>query len=99
MSDRLPPIPTPSAQVWRQLRLQYLPVVVFVAGLAAATLIWTRWVAPPTLIAEAEAIRTEVRAAAAGTLGGPAVELLQPVKAGQIVGHVAGSPKVLEASL
>jgi len=61
MSERLPPIPTPSSQLWRQLRLQYVPVVIFLAGVAAAVLLWTQWVAPPTLIGEAEAIRTPWR--------------------------------------
>lgn len=100
MSERLAPIPTPSTQVWRQLRLQYLPVVVFFGGIVAAFLLWTRWVAPPTLIGEAEAIRTELRAAQTGTLTELNVELLQAVKAGQPLGRVSVSdPRVLDASL
>ncbi len=100
MSERLPPIPTPPAQLWRQLRLQYLPVVVFVAGLAAAAVIWTRWVAPPTLVGEAEAVRTEVRSSQAGLLTGLSIDLLHAVKAGQTIGHVVvNDPKILEASL
>lgn len=100
MSDRLPPIPTPPSQLWRQVRLQYLPVLVFVIGLLAAAIIWTRWVAPPTLVGEAEAVRTELRSAQAGRLEGLRVELLQPVKAGQTLGHVlVNEPRVLAASL
>lgn len=99
MSDRLPPIPTPPSQLWRQLRLQYFPVVVFVVGLAVAAVIWTRWVAPPTLVGEAEAIRADVRSSAAGAVTRLGVEVLQPVKAGQVVGEVAGSPEILTASL
>jgi multidrug resistance efflux pump len=100
MSDNLPPIPTPSAQLWRQLRLQYLPALVFVAGLVAAFFLWTRWVAPPTLVAEVETVRTELRSAHTGLLTELTVDLLQPVKAGQTVGRVVASdPKVLDASL
>jgi multidrug resistance efflux pump len=100
MSERLPPIPTPSSQLWRQLRLQYLPVVIFVLGLVGATVLWTQWVAPPTMIGEAEAVRTEVRSAQSGLLSDLNVELLQPVRAGQVIGRViVNDPKVLEASL
>jgi multidrug resistance efflux pump len=100
MSERLPPVPTPSSQLWRQLRLQYLPVLIFALGVAAATVLWTQWVAPPTLIGEAEAVRTEVRSTQSGMLADLDVDLLQPVKAGQVIGRViVNDPKVLEASL
>lgn len=100
MSDRLPPIPTPPAQVWRQVRLQYLPVVVFAIGVISAVVIWTRWVAPPTLVAEAESIRTEVRSAQAGLLTGLTVDILSTVTAGQPIGRVVvNDPRILEASL
>jgi len=100
MSERLPPIPTPGAQLWRQLRLQYLPVVAFVLGVVGAVLLWTQWVAPPTLVGEAESIRTELRSAQSGLLVDLTIDVLQPVKAGQTLGRViVSNPKVLEASL
>src|SRR5688500_2024282 len=100
MSERLPPIPTPSAQLWRQLRLQYLPVVILVAGLAAAVLLWTQWVAPPTLVGEAEAVRTELRAGQAGMLAELNTDILQPVTAGQIIGRlVLTDSKPIDVSL
>ena len=100
MSEPLAPIPTPTSLLWRQLRLQYLPVVIFVAGVAAAAFIWTKWVAPPTLVGEVEAVRSEVRSAQAGTLVGFTVDYLQTVKAGQSLGEVVVTPpRVLEASL
>jgi multidrug resistance efflux pump len=100
MSERLPPIPTPSAQLWRQLRLQYLPVVIFVAGVAGAAMLWTQWVAPPTLVGEAEAVRTELRSGQAGLLANLNIDVLQPVKAGQIIGKVmVNDSKLLDASL
>lgn len=100
MSDRLEPIPTPRAMLWRQVRLQYLPGIIFAIGLAAAATIWMRWVAPPTLVAEVEAVRTEVRAIAPGALANVGVDLLQQVTAGQVIAQlVPTQPKVLEASL
>jgi HlyD family secretion protein len=100
MSERLPPIPTPSSQLWRQLRLQYLPVVIFLAGLAAAALLWTQWVAPPTLVGEVEAVRTELRAGQAGMLADLRIDMLQSVTAGQTLGHiVVTNAKLLDASL
>jgi len=100
MSERLAPIPTPTAQLWRQLRLHYLPVVIYVAGLVGAYLLWTHWVAPPTLVGEAESVRTELRAAQGGMLADLNVDLLQPVKAGQQLGRVVvNDPRILEASL
>ncbi len=100
MSERLRPIPTPPSQLWRQVRLQYLPVLVFVLGLVSAALIWNHWVAPPTLVGEAEAIRTELRSSQAGRLVGLEVDLLQPVTAGQTIGRViVNEPSILEASL
>jgi multidrug resistance efflux pump len=100
MSERLPPIPTPPTQLWKQLRLQYLPVVIFIAGVAAAVLLWTQWVAPPTLIGEVEAVRTELRAGQAGLLTELNTDMLQTVKAGQVIGRVIPTDsKLLAASL
>jgi multidrug resistance efflux pump len=75
-------------------------VVVFVAGVAAAALIWTHWVAPPTLIGEAEAVRTEVRSPQTGALARVTVKLLQPVRAGETIAQVITTDaRVVEASL
>lgn len=100
MSERLPAIPTPRAQLWRQIRLQYVPVIIFLAGVFVAAFLWFRWVAPPSLIGEAEARRAEVRSALPGTLAGLEVDLLQTVTAGQKIGEViVNDPRVLATSL
>lgn len=100
MSQSLSPIPTPPALLWRQLRLQYLPVVVFVAGLVAAIVIWTRWVSPASAVGEVEAIRTDVRSVRAGALAGAKMTLLQQVRAGETIGQVViADPHMIEASL
>ena len=100
MKDRLEPIPTPRAQRWRNIRVQHLPVLVFAAGVVMAAFIWTEWVAPPTLVGEVEAVRTELRSAQAGRLVEFNVDLLKPVRAGEILGKVVVSePRILESSL
>lgn len=100
MNDRLSPIATPASRRWRAIRLQYFPFIVFLLGLVAAAVIWTRWVAPPTLVGEAEAIRTEVRSAQPGRIVGLEIDVMQSVKAGQVLGHVLVSePQVLETAL
>ncbi|MBI4625554.1 MAG: hypothetical protein HY736_20320 [Verrucomicrobia bacterium] len=96
----LTPIPTPPAQRWREVRLIYLPRVVFALGVMVAALLWTRWVAPATLVAEADIVQADVRSAQAGVLASLKVAMLQPVRAGEIVGHVAtANPRLLEATL
>ncbi len=100
MSERLEPIPTPPAHRWRNVRLHYVPVIVFALGVVAAALLWSRWVAPPTLVGEAEAIRTELRSFSAARIVELRTELLQTVKAGDVVGQViVHEPHVLESSL
>src|SRR3954467_10625311 len=96
----LPPIPTPPAQRWREVRLLYLPRIVFVAGVITAGFLWRHWVAPATLVAEAEGIQAEIRTTQSGALPNLQVSLPQPVRAGEVVGHVtASNPQLLEATL
>src|SRR3954466_8847080 len=100
MSEPLSPIPTPPAQLWRQLRLQYVPVVVFFAGVLAAALIWRHWVSPPTLVAEVESIHADVRSKQAGALAHVKVTPLQVVHAGDVLAEVLiTDPRFIQASL
>ena len=85
----LPPIPTPPAQRWRQVRLVYLPRTVFALGVILAALLWSRWVTPAALVAEADIVGADVRPTQAGTLISLKVALLDTVKAGQVIGQVA----------
>jgi multidrug resistance efflux pump len=101
VQDRsLSPIPTPPAQRWREFRLIYLPRACFVAGVVLAAVLWSRWVAPATTVAEAQLTQTEVRAPHAGVVAGMEVGLLQTVSAGQVVGQLAvANTRLLEATL
>jgi multidrug resistance efflux pump len=96
----LTPIPTPPAQRWREVRLLYLPRTVFVLGVIAAAVLWTRWVAPATLVAEADIVQADVRSVTAGVLVDLKVSMLQTVRAGEVIGHVAtANPRLLDATL
>ncbi len=96
----LGPIPTPTAQRWREIRLLYLPKIVFAVGVIVAAWMWNRWVTPATFVAEATAVQSEVRTSAPGTLASLKVVLFQPVKAGDVVALVTTStPQVAEATV
>lgn len=96
----LPPIPVPPSQRWREVRLLYLPRLVFFIGIVAAGFLWSRWVSPATLVAEAEGLQAEVRSVQAGTLVGLKVAAFQTVTANDVLAHVAVvDPKLLDATL
>ncbi len=100
MPDALPPIPSPPSLRWREFRQRRLPFLVFATGGFAASVLWIQTVTPPTFVAEAETIRTEVRGAQAGTLADLTLDLLQPVCTGQVVARLRiAEPRVLAASL
>lgn len=96
----LTPIPTPPAQRWREFRLIYLPRAFFAAGVVVAAVLWARWVAPATTVAEAQLTQAEVRASHAGMVVSLDVGLQQAVAAGQVIGQLAvANTRVLEATL
>ncbi len=96
----LTPIPTPPAQRWREIRLLYLPRAMFVAVALLVAWLWGTAVAPSSLVAEAEALGSDLRAPQPGVIASLKVALHQPVKAGEVVGHLAGvNPRLLEATL
>ena len=96
----LTPIPTPPAQRWREIRLLYLPRAMFVAVVLLVVWLWGSTVAPSALVAEAEGLGSDLRAPQPGVIASLKVALHQPVKAGEVVGHLAGvNPRLLEATL
>jgi multidrug resistance efflux pump len=77
-----------------------VPLFVFPGAVAAALILWSRWVAPPTLVAEAETVEVDVRPKDAGIVAGVEVQSLQPVHAGQTLAHVITTdPRLMAASL
>jgi multidrug resistance efflux pump len=96
----LAPIPASPGRVLRRLQARYLPVLVFASGLVASGVLWDRWASPPTLVAEAETVRADVRSPQHGALAGVDVAVLQTVVAGQTLGHVITTDiRIVEASL
>jgi HlyD family secretion protein len=96
----LPPIPTPPAQRWREIRLVFLPRLMFIAGVLVVAWMWNRSVMTSSMVAEAEVLGAELRAPQAGVLASLKVALYQRVRAGDTIGHVtAANPRLLEANL
>ena len=96
----LGPIPTPAAQRWKEVRLIYLPRVVFGLGVLLAAWLWASWVSPATLVAEAEIEQRDVRAAQAGVVAALKVDMLQAVHAGEVIGQISPlNPRLLDATL
>ena len=96
----LPRIPTPPRHRWRIFCAEALPFLIFGACAVGVGGLWRHAAAKPTLVAEAEIVRTDVKALQAGIVSGLEVQLLQPVAAGDIIARVQiTDPKVLAASL
>jgi multidrug resistance efflux pump len=96
----LPPIPTPPAQRWREVRLVYLPRVMFVLGIALVAWMWGGAVAPATMVAEAEVAGADLRAGQPGVLTELKVAMNQKVRAGDVLATVApANPRLLDATL
>lgn len=85
----LPSIPIPPAQRWREVRLLYLPRIVFAVGVAVAAWMWNRWITPSTLVAEAEVTQAEVRSPQDGVIVDMTAVEFQMVEANAVVGFVA----------
>ncbi len=96
----LTPIPTPPAQRWREVRLLYLPRALFLCGVVLVAWMWRQAVAPSSLVAEAEAVGSELRTTQDGVLANLKVTLHQHVRAGETVGYVvAANSRLLDATL
>ena len=66
MNEKRRDIKVPVAQVWREFRMRFLPIGVFLAALVAAFFLWQQAVVGPTMVGSVEAIQTMVTAPTAG---------------------------------
>lgn len=80
--DSLPPIPTPPALRWREFRVRFLPILLFVAALGGVALIWERNVAAPMFIGAVEGRSAQVASPYAGKIVQLKVDRFQPVTKG-----------------
>src|ERR1041384_7108809 len=98
--EPLQPIPIPFAQTVRPPRSRLLPLAVFAIVFSIVAALWKNNVAAPTFVGQAEALLAEVSSQKPGVVAGLNVTRLQPVRAGQVIGHVLiADPKLIEASL
>lgn len=81
-------IKVPPAQIWREFRMRFLPIGVFVVMLGAATLLWKQTVVGPTMVGEVEAIQTAIVTPEAGYITNFFVHPMQEVKAGDPIAEV-----------
>lgn len=96
MSENNPPpkpkeIKVPPAQVWREFRMRFLPIVAFVVGSVAAFYLWNVTVVGPTMIGEVEGVQASVISPDAGYVTNLLVRPYQMVKAGDPVAEIVST--------
>ena len=94
------PIPRPWSQRWRDVRLRYIPALIFIAIVFVLALLWKDYSAAPLLVGQAEVIPANVSCYRPGMLAQLSVTRFQKVKAGEVIGQVqVTDPRILAASL
>lgn len=93
-------IPTPWPERWRDLRLRYIPMLLFIAIVFTLALLWKDYASAPKLVGQAEVVPANVSCYKPGMLTQLTVDRFQKVKAGDAIGQVlVTDPKILSASL
>lgn len=94
------PIPIPWRQRWRDVRLRYIPALIFIAIVFVLALLWNDYSSAPLLVGQAEVVPANVSCYRPGMLAQLTVNRFQKVKAGDAIGQVlVTDPKILAASL
>ena len=89
--DKLPPIPTPAAQRWREFRIQVLPMVMFAGVALSVAILWKSLVAPTGIVGEVEAVKSDVISLQDGTVARLDIDRFEVVEEGQELGEITGS--------
>src|SRR5262245_4788595 len=98
--DKLPTIPTPASQRWREFRIQVLPFVMFLAVLVAIVVLWKNYVQPIGVIGFAETNQVSVTSLSDGVIEQLYIESFQMVTQGQSIALVVGTaPDLLRAQV
>ncbi|HEY9175537.1 MAG TPA: hypothetical protein VI136_24920 [Verrucomicrobiae bacterium] len=84
----LKPISIPPRQHLRQFQVIYLPAITFALLLVMIGWMWTRYVAPASIVGEVETVRAKVISVVAGTLQELKVDRLSSVTNGQALAVV-----------
>jgi multidrug resistance efflux pump len=94
-TTKLPPIPTPASQRWREFRIQVLPFVMFLAIIVAIVVLWKNYVQPIGVIGFAETNQVNVTSLTDGIIQALMVESFQVVTQGQPIAVVSGADSEL----
>lgn len=98
--DKLPPIPTPASQRWREFRIQVLPFAIFILILCAIVYLWRSYVRPSGMVGFAETNMVNVTSLSDGMMTDLFVERWQNVTAGQEIAVVVNTdPDLIKAQL
>lgn len=98
--DKLPPIPTPASQRWREFRIQVLPFVVFLTVLTGIVFLWKSYVQPVGVIGYADTNLVNVTSLQDGMISELFVERFQSVTNGQVIGVVVNTdPDLIRAQI
>lgn len=99
MKDPLPNIPRPAAELWRDIRLRYVPVLVYLAGVVLVVHLWrTQWI-PSNFTGEVQAPFANVASPLDGLLVDLSVRQFDTVTRGQVIGKVIHAPEAVLANL
>ena len=90
-TTKLPPIPTPASQRWREFRIQVLPFVMFLAIVIAIVVLWKNYVQPIGVIGFAETNQVNVTSLTDGIIDTLNVEPFQVVTQGQVIAVVTAT--------
>jgi HlyD family secretion protein len=94
------PIPIPWSQRWRDVRLRFVPALIFIAILFSLVLLWKNYASAPTLVGQAEVVPANISCYKPGMLAQLTVSRFQKVKAGDAIGQVLlTDPKILASTL
>ena len=94
------PIPIPWRQRLLDVRLRYIPAVLFIAVVFAIALLGSDYAGAPRLVGEAEVVPANISCYKPGMLAQLSVNRFDKVKSGDAVGQVlVTDPKILSASL
>jgi multidrug resistance efflux pump len=98
--DKLPPIPTPASQRWREFRIQILPFLVFLLVLTGIVYLWKSYVQPVGVIGYADTNLVNVTSLQDGVISELFVERFQNVTNGQLIAIVANTdPELIKAQI
>lgn len=86
--EPLPPIPTPPAQRWKEFRVQFLPLIVFVLAVVAVVLLWNHTIQPMGVVGEVEITSTDVVSPEVGRVVELTVDRFSEVREGQVLGYI-----------